>query len=799
LELANAEGKMSTKTRGLVAALVWSGLVLALVLLLHTEVAHAADQVVVNTNDDGPGSLRQAIRDVNEGGMITFNLGAGPSTITLSTGELEIVKSLTIAGPGADLLSVSGADASRVFSIISGDVTISSLTIAHGRVAGHSPEGGAVRNAGHLVLQQVTIQSSRVESTGGAGFEDALGGGLYNKGVCRLDHCTVESNTAQGGPMTGNYGGDGSGGGIYNEGVMTVTASSLHDNLAKGGTTSLRYGGKGLGGGLSNAVTGTLTISASTIFENHAVGGTAASDRYGGWGQGGGVHNQGQAAVQDSNIMANTALGGVAYRYGGDGSGGGIYSSGSLSVFGGSVQANLAKGAAATLEFCGSAEGGGIASRGSLTVTHGAITGNTAQGATGPVAGNGTAGGVYGIGQMHIEDSSVCDNKAMGGTGTSWTYGKPPGDADAGGLYSYATGDAGHTILRTDVCNNLALGGQGDSSGDATAGGIYEYTRLIIDQSTIYGNIARGGPSPANGSGGNGSGGGAYGLGELTVKDSAVYSNTAQGGAGMGGYSYGGTGRGGGIYQGSKGNFTVWGSAVYSNTAQGGNSVDSTGGDGLGGGYADSFSSYTPTAAFLNATFQGNRALRGTGKTTSGKGVGGGLAAGGATAGLSFCTVAGNTADDQGGGLLSRISDNDQGPAIKNTILADNAAPAGPDIFANVQSRGYNLVRDASGGTLDTEGGANTAEGNLIGVEPGLGPFQDNGGPTWTRALADENDPSPAMNAGSNTDIEGTLVPVDQRGYPRPFPPGGKHDIGAFEWQSKVYWGYLPLALRNTP
>jgi hypothetical protein len=789
---------MSAKGRGLMVALIWSGLVVTLALLLHTGTAHAADQVVTNTNDDGPGSLRQAIRDVGEGETITFDLGDAPATIALSTGALEIARSLTIAGPGVDLLTVSGGDASRVFSITAGDVILSGLTVAHGRVYGPSPEGGAIRNAGRLVLQQVAIESSRVESTGGAGTENAYGGGLYNEGDCMLEHCTVASNTAQGGPMSDNYGGEGSGGGIYNEGMMTVTASSLHDNLAKGGTTSLRYGGKGLGGGLSNAVTGTVTILDSTIQKNQAVGGLA-SDRYGGVGSGGGLYNEGLADLQDTGVLTNTALGAGAYLYGGDGSGGGVYNYGRLGVTGGAVQGNLAKGAAGSSAYGGDGAGGGIESRDALTLTHVAVTGNAAQGATGPVAGSAEAGGVTAIGELRIEESTICGNQAVGGTGTYWTNGKIGGDADAGGVYSYAIAPAQHTILRSTVCDNLALGGQGDSAGDGTAGGIYAYKLLTIDRSSIYGNTALGGPSPANGSGGNGAAGGIYGLGDLTLQESAVYSNTAEGGAGTAGYSSGGDGRGGGICQGYGGAFTVRASAVYSNTARGGNSAGSSGGDGIGGGYSDSFDSYAPTVRFVNSTLHGNRALRGAGKTANGAGMGGGLAAGVAGAGLSFCTVAGNSAEDQGGGLLSKKSDDDQGPAIKNTILADNAAPSGPDIFANVQSRGHNLVEDTSGGTLDTAGGANTAEGNLAGVEPGLGPLQNNGGPTWTRALADGNDPSPAMNAGSSTDIEGAPVPVDQRGYPRPFPPGGKHDIGAFEWQSKVFWGYLPLALRNAP
>ena len=76
------------------------------------------DQVVTTNADSGAGSLRQAIIDACPGSTITFDTAgvfATPQTITLTTGELVIDKSLTIDGPGASQLTVSGNNASRVF------------------------------------------------------------------------------------------------------------------------------------------------------------------------------------------------------------------------------------------------------------------------------------------------------------------------------------------------------------------------------------------------------------------------------------------------------------------------------------------------------------------------------------------------------------------------------------------------------------------------------------------------------------------------------------------------------------
>jgi hypothetical protein len=470
-----------------------------------------------------------------------------------------------------------------------------------------------------------------------------------------------------------------------------------------------------------------------------------------------------------------------------------------MSVTHSTLVGNIARGRAATKEYCGNAEGGGIASRGSLTVSHSTISGNFAQGADGAVAGSARAGGIQGIGRLSIEDSTICDNQALGGIGGQWVFGKVGGDADAGGVYSYATNGAVHTIISTTVCSNLALGGQGEIAADATAGGIYGYYTLTVDASAIVANVAQGGSSPGNGSGGDAGGGGVYGLGDLTLRASAVQDNQALGGAGVSGFAYGGDAMGGGIHQSYRGAITILGSIVVSNTAQGGTSAESRGGNGIGGGYADLYASeeYSRTMRCINSTFYGNRALRGTGPTQDGTGVGGGLRAGAADAELSFCTVTGNIADDRGGGLLSTLDDDNRGPAIKNTILAGNTAPDGPEISGNVQSRGFNLILDTAGGVLDTAGGDNTADGNLIAVDPRLGPFQDNGGPTWTCALLDGEDPSPAIDAGSSTDVEGNVVAEDQRGFPRPSPSGGKHDIGAFEWQSSVRWIYLPYVAKG--
>jgi hypothetical protein len=76
--------------------------IVALFLALAARPAHAADFTVTNTNDTGPGSLRQAILDANSAGapdVIKFDIpGNGPHTISLTSGLPTITGSVTIDG-----------------------------------------------------------------------------------------------------------------------------------------------------------------------------------------------------------------------------------------------------------------------------------------------------------------------------------------------------------------------------------------------------------------------------------------------------------------------------------------------------------------------------------------------------------------------------------------------------------------------------------------------------------------------------------------------------------------------------
>ena len=85
--------------------------------------------MVTNTADSGPGSLRQALLDTPAGGTVDFRPGL-TGTITLTSGELAINKNLTIAGPGAEVVTVLGTQRPSRSSIHS------SVRRRFGRLAG---------------------------------------------------------------------------------------------------------------------------------------------------------------------------------------------------------------------------------------------------------------------------------------------------------------------------------------------------------------------------------------------------------------------------------------------------------------------------------------------------------------------------------------------------------------------------------------------------------------------------------------------------------------------------------------
>jgi hypothetical protein len=254
------------------------------VLLFCAVVVHlkAATITVTNTNDSGPGSLRQALAVAHDGDRITF---AVSGTITLTSGALVVAKSVTISGPGADQLSIVGIHFQSVFFIaeVKG-ATISGLTIRNGAEGIDNAGGGTltVRNcviSGMSVdgignVASLTVVNSNVSDNDGFGISNITG--EFGVVTATILSTTVSGNLAGGVLSAPNF----FGGRAY----ITITDCTISGNFSAPGE-----------GGIFGGVGTLLTVANSTISGNSA--GTS----------GGGIYNVGSLHVANCTISGNSA------------------------------------------------------------------------------------------------------------------------------------------------------------------------------------------------------------------------------------------------------------------------------------------------------------------------------------------------------------------------------------------------------------------------------------------------------------------------------------------------------------
>jgi len=199
----------------------------------------------------------------------------------------------------------------------------------------------------------------------------------------------------------------------------------------------------------------------------------------------------------------------------------------------------------------------------------------------------------------------------------------------------------------------------------------------------------------------------------------------------------------------------------------------------LGGGIANGLliSSTSFLIGTLNAsdvTLSGNTAAGG----------GGGLNNEVGTATLNNLTLSSNTAISNGGGLRAESGVIN----LANSIVAGNSSgSSGHDCSGAIVSQGYNLVQDVAGCGLIGD-----PTGNITGTDPLLGPLQNNGGPTLTRALLAGSPACDAANPAAPGSSATACSTSDQRGVAR--PQGARCDIGAYEVQPWLL--FLPLIMR---
>jgi predicted outer membrane repeat protein len=723
--------------------------------------AYEQQLFVTNTNDSGPGSLRQALLDSNAtggGSSIDFKIISG--TIQLLTQLPCLCDSVDIRGPGASLVTVRHQSIqARLLYVAKGvTVKISGLTLSNG----FASQGSAIYSEGG----SLTLTNSAVTNNlGGSAIESTTGGSLtinsstvsgnQAEGVNSVEALSIDSSTISG---NGNDG-------VANQlGPVTIRNSTISGNLGDGvdfGLGNLNIASSTITGNKFNGVVNrgspNVLPHTSIFILNSIVAGNLHQPFFGDPT----YDVLGLIISQGNNIFGTTTGGGFA----GSDSLNQDPGLGPLQANGGPTQTHALLAISPAID-AGNNSGAPLTDqRGYVrvgTVDIGAyerqfiVVNNNDSGAgslrQAIINSNNTPGtnridfNTTGIIQLQsglvLSDTVEIPGPGSGlltvrGSGTSSVFTINPGatvtlsgltisnghSVDGGGIHS----DGNLTLSNCIVTGN---------SASNTAGGIFSTGVLTITGSTISNNNAVAGGSGINNTG------------TLVITNGVVSGNT-------------GASNGGGIS--NSGTFTITNSTISGNSGT------------TGGGISNS-----STLTITNSTISGNTVgsngggisssgtLTVTNSTISGNSAGansGGIELTAGSLTLSSSTISNNTATSGSGGGIHRSAGT---TALLNNIIAGNTGPSGRDLSGAFTSQGYNLVGNASGFSF-----SGITTGNLVGVaNPALGPLANNGGPTQTQALLTG---SPALNAGSNAGAPLT----DQRGQPRIF--GLTIDMGAYE------------------
>ncbi|MFP4441231.1 MAG: choice-of-anchor Q domain-containing protein [Chloroflexaceae bacterium] len=248
-------------------------------------------------------TLRAAIAAANKSGGGTIDLTGLSGTITLVDDMETIGPSMSIRGPGPDVLTIDGDNSHRQFTVGVSDfpaaeVTISGLEL----INGESFSGGAIYvDFAVLMLDDMVITN---------GFSDSDGGGIYvaSDGILQISRSTLDRNSA----------GEGNGGGIYTAGRTSVTETTISNNSAfEGGGIYARAGSYTDEDQVE--APGTLNMTNSTVSGNDATDGA-----------GGGIYlGQNEAPAPQSEIRHSTITGNNVED---ESSSGGIYANGQLLI-----------------------------------------------------------------------------------------------------------------------------------------------------------------------------------------------------------------------------------------------------------------------------------------------------------------------------------------------------------------------------------------------------------------------------------------------------------------------------------
>ncbi|QDT00006.1 beta strand repeat-containing protein [Adhaeretor mobilis] len=427
--------------------------------------------------NDNHNMLREAIAFANDTAgsqTITFqpSVFASGGTITLSvpgTNQLEITDSVVINGLGANLVTVSGNDNSRVFLIDNGNdnteiaVTLRDLTIRDGNTApGPSnivdgEEGAGIRNTENLTLDGVAV-TSNTTLRAGATIPERDGGGIFHSiGTLLITDSTFSDNSAENGAAI-----------AVSSGSVTIDNSTIRDNSAN------------VDGGGILVTSGTVNVTGGSLIELN----TASDD-------GGGIFASTGTLV---NIDGSTVSGNEA-----DDKGGGIVVTGAtLTVTGGSLVGGDADAILPLESNKAGVNGGGIFADASSVVT---IDGSRVSGNIADTDGGGiyvTGGTVNVMSGSSIELNTASDDGGgiFASTGTlvnidgSTVSGNEADDKGGGIVVTGATLNiTGGSVVGGDA--SVVIPRESNKAG-VNGGGIFADASSVvtIDNSTVSGNIA---------------------------------------------------------------------------------------------------------------------------------------------------------------------------------------------------------------------------------------------------------------------------------------------------------------------
>jgi hypothetical protein len=375
-------------------------------------------------------------------------------------------------------------------------------------------------------------------------------------------------------------------------------------------------------------------------------------------------------------------------------------------------------------------DGGGIATTGTLTLNRVKVSGNTAT-FSGSGLFRGTGGGIYNQGTLTLNDSTVSDNTASwNGADDLFIRGGRGGGID----------NEGGTVV---LINSTVEGNAATHWG----GGIQNRDQgtLTLDNSRVSGNTA------------GHRGGGIANDSRLVLMKSSVSTNTAD--------------HGGGIYNVLFAELTLTDSTVSDNAA-----VYTGGGIGSHAGPWPIGATASQNSAPDDKAGLSPRMLALTNSTVSGNAAdyGGGLYFESGTLTLTNSTISGDIYAGSGNPDASFLEVSVRARA--SIVNGECEVGAGAVTWG---SDGYNIE-----GPGDTCGFDEATDQVQVSADDlALGPLQDNGGPTETRAIRASSVAIDVIREESCVDEDGNPLTTDQRGEPRPETGGTMCDVGAFEAQ----------------